>query len=92
MKKLTLKEVLGSISSFLLFFMTVGFIVSCCMMLFLSILADTMDLALTADNIATAAKVTFWNVVLITFLFKLADYVRRKIIYRYPDGSGDIPI
>ena len=84
MKKLTLKDVLGSISSFLLFFMTVGFIVSCCMMLFLSILADTMDLALTAGNIATAAKVTFWNVVLITFLFKLADYVRRKIMVERP--------
>ncbi len=84
MKKLTLKDVLGSISSFLLFFMTVGFIVSCCMMLFLSILADTMDLALTSGNIATAAKVTFWNVVLITFLFKLADYVRRKIMVERP--------
>ena len=84
MKKLTLKDVLGSISSFLLFFMTVGFIVSCCMMLFLSILADTMDLALTAGNTATAAKVTFWNVVLITFLFKLADYVRRKIMVERP--------
>jgi signal transduction histidine kinase len=54
------------------------------MMLFLSILADTMDLTLTADNIATAAKVTFWNVVLITFLFKLADYIRRKIMVERP--------
>ena len=84
MKKLTFKSVLGSVSSFLLFFLTVGFIVSCCMMLFLSILADTMELTLTADNIAAAAKITFWNVILITFLFKFADYIRRKIMVERP--------
>jgi len=84
MKKPTVKGVLGSVSSFLLFFLTVGFIVSCCMMLFLSILADTMELTLTTDNIAAAAKVTFWNVILITFLFKFADYIRRKIMVERP--------
>ena len=84
MKKLTFKSVLGSVSSFLLFFLTVGFIVSCCMMLFLSILADTMELTLTTDNITAAAKITFWNVVLITFLFKFADYIRRKIMVERP--------
>ncbi len=84
MKKLTFKSILGSVSSFLLFFLTVGFIVSCCMMLFVSVLADTMELTLTTDNIAAAAKVTFWNVILITFLFKLADYIRRKIMVEHP--------
>ena len=67
MRKLTLKNILRSISSFLLFFLTVGFIVSCSMMLFVNILADTMELTLTQENVATAAKVTFWNVILITF-------------------------
>ena len=84
MKKPTIKGILGSVSSFLLFFLTVGFIVSCCMMLFLRILADTMGLVLTTDNIATAARITFWNVVLITFLFKFADYIRRKIMVERP--------
>ena len=84
MKKLTIKAVLGSVSSFLLFFLTVGFIVSCCMMLFVNVLADTMGLTITPDNVGTAAKVTFWNVVLITFLFKLADYIRRKIMVERP--------
>jgi signal transduction histidine kinase len=54
------------------------------MMLFVSILSDTMDLTITPDNVGAAAKVTFWNVVLITFLFKLADYVRRKIMVERP--------
>ena len=84
MRRLTLKSILGSISSFLLFFLTVGFIVSCCMMLFVSLLTDTMELTLTPENVAVAAKVTFWNVILITFLFKLADYIRRKIMVERP--------
>ena len=84
MRRPTLKNILRSISSFLLFFLTVGFIVSCSMMLFVNILADTMELTLTQENVATAAKVTFWNVILITFLFKLADYIRRKIMVERP--------
>ncbi|MBO5049417.1 MAG: HAMP domain-containing histidine kinase [Oscillospiraceae bacterium] len=84
MKKPTIKGVLAAVSSFLLFFLTVGFIVSCCMMLFMTILADTMDITFTSDNIAAAAKITFWNVILITFLFKFADYIRRKIMVERP--------
>ena len=84
MKKLTIKDVLGSVSSFLLFFLTVGFIVSCCMMLFVNVLADTMGRTITPDNVGTSAKVTFWNVILITFLFKLADYIHRKIMVERP--------
>ena len=84
MRKPTLRNILGMISSFLLFFLVVGFIVTCCMMLFMRILSDTMDLTLTPDNVAIAAKVTFWNVILITFLFKLADYIRRKIMVERP--------
>ena len=68
----------------MLFFLTVGFIVSCCMMLFISIFADTMNLELTSDNVTTAAKVTFLNVILITILFKIADYIRRKIMVERP--------
>ena len=84
MKKLTVKSVLGAVSSFLLFFLTVGFIVSCCMMLFVNVLAETVGLTLTAGNIAAAAKVTFWNVILLTFLFKFADYIRRRIMVDRP--------
>ena len=87
MKKLTLRKVFGIVSSFLLFFLTVGFIVSCCMMLFLNILADTMGLEFTADNIAIAAKITFGNVLLITFLFKMIDFIRRRIMIDRPVKS-----
>ena len=55
-----------------------AFIVSCCMMLFVTTLADTMGLVFNKDNIAAAAKLTFGNVVLITLLSGTIDYIRRK--------------
>ena len=79
MKKLTLQNVLRMISGFLAFFLTIGFAISCCMMLFLNVLAETMNLTFTATNIAAAAKITLVNVLLIAVLFTLVDHIRRKI-------------
>ena len=84
MKKLSFRQVLKAVNSYVVFFLTVGFAVSCCMMLFLSILADSMGLVLDANNIGVAAKLTFGNVLLITFLFVTADYIRRKITVERP--------
>ena len=84
MKKLSFRQVLRAINSYVVFFLTVGFAVSCCMMLFLRVLADSMGLVLNANNIGVAAKLTFGNVLLITFLFGTADYIRRKITVERP--------
>ena len=84
MKKPTFRGFLREFSSFLLFFLTVGFVVSCCMMLFLNVLSKEMGLAYTSDNIAEAAKITFLNVVIITVLFKTADFIRRRIMVDKP--------
>ena len=79
MKKPTFRRFLQEFSSFLLFFITIGFVVSCCMTLFLNVLADQMGIEYTSDNIAGAAKITFLNVIIITVLFKTADFIRRRI-------------
>jgi signal transduction histidine kinase len=84
MKKLSFRQIIRAINNYVVFFLTVGFAVSCCMMLFLRVLADSMGLALDANNIAVAAKLTFGNVLLITFLFGTADYIRRKITVERP--------
>ena len=84
MKKPTFRGFLREFSSFLLFFLTVGFVVSCCMMLFLNVLSKEMGLVYTPDNIAEAAKITFLNVVIITVLFKTADFIRRRIMVDKP--------
>lgn len=84
MKKITFRQVLKTVNNYVVFFLTVGFAVSCCMILFLNILADSMNLVFDEGNIAVAAKLTFGNVLLITFLFGTADYIRRKIMVDRP--------
>ena len=84
MKKPSFRGALREISSFLWFFLSVGFVVSCCMMLFLNVLSKEMGLVYTQDNIADAAKITFLNVVIITVLFRTVDYIRRKIMVDRP--------
>ena len=84
MKRPTFRGFLREVSSFLLFFLSVGFIVSCCMLLFLDVLSEEMGLTYTSDNIAEAAKITFLNVVIITVLFKTADFIRRRIMVDRP--------
>ena len=84
MKKPTFRQALKWVNNYIVFFITVAFAVSCCMMLFLSILADSMGIQFDSTNIAMAAKLTFGNVLLITFLFGTADYIRRKITVDRP--------
>ncbi len=72
------RQVMRAINNYVVFFLLVAFIVSCCMMLFVSTLADTMGLVFTRENIADAAKLTFGNVILITLLSGTIDYTRRK--------------
>ena len=84
MKKLTFRGALRAINNFFVFFLTIGFAVSCCMMLFLNTLADSMGLTFNAENIAAAAKITFLNVLFITLIFATIDYVRRKINVDHP--------
>ncbi len=84
MKKLTFRQILQAINNYVVFFLVVAFAVTCCMLLFVSTLADTMDLVFTPENITDAAKLTFGNVVLITLLLGTIDFIRRKIMVDRP--------
>lgn len=84
MKKLSFWQVLKAINNYVVFFLVVAFAVTCCMLLFVSTLADSMGLVFTSENIAQAAKLTFGNVILITFVFATIDYGRRKFMVERP--------
>ena len=84
MKKPTFRQVLRTVNNYVIFFLTVAFSVSCCMLLFLNVLADSMGLQFDTTNITTAAKLTFGNVLLITFLFGTTDFIRRRITVDKP--------
>ena len=84
MKKHRKDPFFRALQNYVTFFLLVAFIVSCCMMLFVSILAESMGLVFTKENIAGAAKLTFGNVLLISFGAATIDYTRRKLMVERP--------
>ena len=78
MKKHRQEPFFRALQNYVTFFLLIAFMVSCCMMLFVSTLADTMGLVFTKDNMEAAAKLTFGNVLLISFCAAAIDYNRRK--------------
>lgn len=81
------KTALKWINQYFVFFLLVAFVITCCTMLFVSTLRDTLRLTLTSQNIQAAAKVTFWNVVLLSGIFTAIDIIRRKLTVERPVKS-----
>ena len=67
-----------ALQNYVTFFLLVAFVVTCSTMLFTSVIRDSMGLVFTKENIATAAKLNFLNVVLISLATSTIDYIRRK--------------
>ena len=67
-----------ALQNYVTFFLLVAFIVSCSTALFVSVMRESMGLVLTKENMETAAKLTFGNVLLISFGAATIDYIRRK--------------
>ena len=79
-----IKTVLKWLNHYFIFFLLVSFVITCCTMLFVSILAYTLDISLTDENISAAAKLTFWNVALLSLIFTVIDGIRRKVTVERP--------
>ena len=84
MKKLRSHPFFRALQNYVTFFLLVAVIVSCCMVLFVTTLADSMGLVFTKDNMAEAAKLTFGCVILISFVSATIDYTRRKLMVDRP--------
>lgn len=82
MKQSRFRRILIVFSGWLMFFFIVSFVVTCCMLLFMNILHKTV--VFTEHNVSQAAKLTFWNVVLISTLFTIFYAVRRKLMLVRP--------
>lgn len=78
-KKSKTKSVLKMISIYIIYFLLIAFLVSCCMLLFLNTMTESMGINLTSDNITLAAKLTMGNVLLLSVAFTTIDIIRRKL-------------
>ncbi len=70
---------LKNLYSFFLFFLLVAFLVTCTTMLFVSVMSESLNLVPDRESIKDAAKITFVNVIILSVLFYLIDYTRRKL-------------
>ena len=66
------------------FFLVMAFLITCCMMLFVSRLQDAMGFAFTRAQLSRAARLTFGNVLLLSLLCTAADAVRRRLLVERP--------
>ena len=74
-----MKRFLRGLNHYIVFFLMVAFLVTCCIMLFARTLMDSLGIVLTGENLGTAAKLTFANVILLSVLFTVFDTIRRKL-------------
>ena len=73
-----LHRILRAVHHYITFFLVIAFVVTCCTMLFVTLLANSLDVTLTDETVSAAAKLTFLNVMLVSFLFTVVDSLRRK--------------
>ncbi len=84
MEKITPKKVLLSLHHYFCFFLLMAFVISCCMLLFLNTMADSMQIEFTRAHIKIAAALTFGNVLLLSLICTVIDALRRKITVDRP--------
>lgn len=78
-KEERLKKILYAFQRYLSFFLLMAFVITCCMILFMTKMQSDMNIEFTEENIGQAAILTFWNVVLLSLLCTVIDGLRRKI-------------
>lgn len=77
-------KILLAINHYLVFFLLVAFVITCCTMLFVSVLTKTLGVTLDEKNLGSAAKLTFANVVFLSAIFTFIDGIRRKLTVDKP--------
>ncbi len=83
-KEKKFRNVIGTVSNFFVFFLLAAFVTTCCIMLFISALQNSVGREFTQSEITLAAKITMVNVVLISIAMATIDYLRRKIMVDKP--------
>ena len=74
-----MKRFLHGLNHYIVFFLLVAFLVTCSIMLFTNALINSLGVTLTEDTLATAAKLTLINVLLLSLLVTSIDAIRRKL-------------
>ena len=83
-KEKKIKNIISTISNFFVFFLLAAFVTTCCIMLFISTLQNSIGREFTQEEITLAAKITMINVIIISITMAFIDYIRRKFTIERP--------
>ncbi len=78
------RRALYLLRSFVTFFLLMSFIITCCMLLFLTELTAAMEITLTESVLQKAAKLTFANIIFLSLVCSVIDFIRKKITVDRP--------
>lgn len=72
------------LKTYVIYFLVIAFLISCCMILFLKSMMNSMNIQFTRDNIAFAAELTMANVIFLSIVFTIIDIIRRRYMVERP--------
>lgn len=78
------KKTLILLQRYIVFFLSACFLTTCCLTLFLNTVSSTSGIEFGKEIIEHAAKVTFFNIVVISLALTAADAVRRAVFIKRP--------
>lgn len=83
-KKTYVRRALIAAYRYFVFFVSMCFVITCCMILFLNTMERVTGVELSEEYVETAAKLTFLNVILLSAVFTTVDAVRRHFMIERP--------
>lgn len=83
-KQKRIRTLLAVIWKYITFFLLMAFIITNCMLLFLSQLQAATGISYNEENIRQAAVLTFGNVILLSLICTVVDVIRRKFMVDRP--------
>lgn len=78
-EKSEIKWIFKAIHTYIIYFLLIAFLATCCIMLFITTMTKSMGVDFTDKDIALAAKLTMGNVILLSLIFTVIDFIRRKL-------------
>ena len=81
---MNINKLLFAMRRYVTFFLLIAFIITCCMLMFLTSMQKALNIEFTSENTKAAAILTFINVIFLSLVCTIIDGIRRKFMVERP--------
>ena len=81
---MNINKLLFAMRRYVTFFLLIAFIITCCMLMFLTSMQKALNIEFTSENTEAAAILTFINVIFLSLVCTIIDGIRRKLMVERP--------